>query len=358
MARAWHLTSRPEGLPTAENFALKDYELPELGDGMVHVRNLLAVGRPLHARADERGEVLHPAVRARRADGGRRARRGRRIQCRGLRARRPGRAHGRLARRGRASRQGAAQGAADPRRRAAGVPRHPRHARRDRLFRAVRRRSGQGRRPRVRLGGGRRGRLGGGADGQGQGHDRHRLRARRGEMRFRPLARRRRGDRLHRRAADRKPARGGARRHRRLFRQCRRRPSRRRFRPRPAQRALRLVRDDRRLQQPRADGFRYIIRVIAMRITVRGFLYGDYVSRLGEFYAEVGAWVASGKVKSHDTDRRRPRAGAGRLPRPVQRRQHRQDAGSESSARSCSSPGCRSAVRGGALPCAAPSCRG
>ncbi len=50
-----------------------------------------------------------------------------------------------------------------------------------------------------------------------------------------------------------------------------------------------------------AMAFRYIIRVIAMRITVRGFLYGDYVSRLGEFYSEVGAWVASGRVKSHET---------------------------------------------------------
>jgi hypothetical protein len=47
--------------------------------------------------------------------------------------------------------------------------------------------------------------------------------------------------------------------------------------------------------------FKYMIRVIAMRITVRGFLYGDFVSRLGEFYRDVGAWVASGKVKSHDT---------------------------------------------------------
>ena len=47
--------------------------------------------------------------------------------------------------------------------------------------------------------------------------------------------------------------------------------------------------------------FRYVIRVIAMRITVRGFLYGDYVERLGEFYSEVGAWVASGKVQSHET---------------------------------------------------------
>ena len=39
MARAWHLTSRPQGLPTHDNFALKDVELPALGDGMVRVRN-------------------------------------------------------------------------------------------------------------------------------------------------------------------------------------------------------------------------------------------------------------------------------------------------------------------------------
>jgi NADPH-dependent curcumin reductase CurA len=39
MARAWHLTSRPSGLPTLDNFALKDIELPPLGDGMVRVAN-------------------------------------------------------------------------------------------------------------------------------------------------------------------------------------------------------------------------------------------------------------------------------------------------------------------------------
>ena len=39
MARAWHLMSRPQGLPTNENFALKEIELPPLSDGMVHVRN-------------------------------------------------------------------------------------------------------------------------------------------------------------------------------------------------------------------------------------------------------------------------------------------------------------------------------
>ena len=47
--------------------------------------------------------------------------------------------------------------------------------------------------------------------------------------------------------------------------------------------------------------FRYIIRVIAMRITMRGFLYGDYVSRLDEFYRDMSEWVASGKVKPAET---------------------------------------------------------
>ena len=47
--------------------------------------------------------------------------------------------------------------------------------------------------------------------------------------------------------------------------------------------------------------FRYIIRVIAMRITMRGFLYGDYVSRIDEFYRDMSEWVASGKVKPAET---------------------------------------------------------
>ena len=47
--------------------------------------------------------------------------------------------------------------------------------------------------------------------------------------------------------------------------------------------------------------FRYIIRIIAMRITMRGFLYGDYVSRLDQFYRDMGEWVASGKVKPSET---------------------------------------------------------
>ena len=47
--------------------------------------------------------------------------------------------------------------------------------------------------------------------------------------------------------------------------------------------------------------FRYIIRMIAMRVTMKGFLYGDYVPRLDEFYREMGALIASGKVKSQET---------------------------------------------------------
>ena len=39
MPRAWHLVSRPQGRPTHDNFALKEIELPQLGDGMIRVRN-------------------------------------------------------------------------------------------------------------------------------------------------------------------------------------------------------------------------------------------------------------------------------------------------------------------------------
>ena len=39
MARAWYLMSRPQGLPTDENFALKEFDLPPLAAGQVRVRN-------------------------------------------------------------------------------------------------------------------------------------------------------------------------------------------------------------------------------------------------------------------------------------------------------------------------------
>ena len=47
--------------------------------------------------------------------------------------------------------------------------------------------------------------------------------------------------------------------------------------------------------------FRYIMRVIAMRIMLKGFIFTDYLSRMGEFIADMGAMVASGQVKERDT---------------------------------------------------------
>ena len=61
MARAWHLTSRPEGTPTPENFALRDYELPKLEDGMIHVRNLwLSVDPYMRGRMNESKSYIPP----------------------------------------------------------------------------------------------------------------------------------------------------------------------------------------------------------------------------------------------------------------------------------------------------------
>jgi len=39
LAKGWHLKSRPEGLPAADNFELRDIALPAVGEGMIRVRN-------------------------------------------------------------------------------------------------------------------------------------------------------------------------------------------------------------------------------------------------------------------------------------------------------------------------------
>ena len=39
MPRAWHLMNRPQGIPTAENFEMKEIALPPLADGQIRVRN-------------------------------------------------------------------------------------------------------------------------------------------------------------------------------------------------------------------------------------------------------------------------------------------------------------------------------
>jgi NADPH-dependent curcumin reductase CurA len=51
--------------------------------------------------------------------------------------------------------------------------------------------------------------------------------------------------------------------------------------------------------QPMA--LRYILRIIAARIRIQGFLFTDYMPRMGEFYAEMAPWIAGGQVKSRDT---------------------------------------------------------
>ena len=46
---------------------------------------------------------------------------------------------------------------------------------------------------------------------------------------------------------------------------------------------------------------RYIMRIIAMRIRLQGFIYTDYLGQLGDFYREVGGMIASGQMKPRDT---------------------------------------------------------
>ena len=54
MAKAWHLTQRPQGKPTHDDVALEEYDLPELDDGMIHVRNRwLSVDPYMRARMDD-----------------------------------------------------------------------------------------------------------------------------------------------------------------------------------------------------------------------------------------------------------------------------------------------------------------
>ena len=53
--------------------------------------------------------------------------------------------------------------------------------------------------------------------------------------------------------------------------------------------------------EPRS--FRYIMRMISARITVKGFIYTDYLPEMGDFYRDMGGWIASGQVKSRETVR-------------------------------------------------------
>ena len=61
MPRAWHLKSRPQGIPTADNFELAPLDLPPLDDGMVRVANRwLSVDPYMRGRMNEGKSYVPP----------------------------------------------------------------------------------------------------------------------------------------------------------------------------------------------------------------------------------------------------------------------------------------------------------
>ncbi|HEX6661282.1 MAG TPA: NADP-dependent oxidoreductase [Sphingomicrobium sp.] len=71
MPRAWHLMSRPQGLPTQENFALKEIDLPPVGEGQMRVRNLwLSVDPYMRGRMNDVKSYVPPFQVGAPMDGG------------------------------------------------------------------------------------------------------------------------------------------------------------------------------------------------------------------------------------------------------------------------------------------------
>ena len=61
MPKAWHLKSRPEGLPTTDNFELRDIDLPDVGQGMIRVRNRwLSVDPYMRGRMNDAKSYVPP----------------------------------------------------------------------------------------------------------------------------------------------------------------------------------------------------------------------------------------------------------------------------------------------------------
>jgi NADPH-dependent curcumin reductase CurA len=61
MTRAWHLKSRPDGLPTADNFDLREIELPKVGKGQLRVKNLwLSVDPYMRGRMNDVKSYVPP----------------------------------------------------------------------------------------------------------------------------------------------------------------------------------------------------------------------------------------------------------------------------------------------------------
>ena len=61
MSRAWHLVSRPDGMPTAQKFDLREVALPTLQDGQLRVRNLwLSVDPYMRGRMNDVKSYVPP----------------------------------------------------------------------------------------------------------------------------------------------------------------------------------------------------------------------------------------------------------------------------------------------------------
>jgi NADPH-dependent curcumin reductase CurA len=52
---------------------------------------------------------------------------------------------------------------------------------------------------------------------------------------------------------------------------------------------------------PTPMSLRFLMRIIAARIQLKGFIVFDFQARMGEFHRDMGQWLASGAVKPHET---------------------------------------------------------
>jgi NADPH-dependent curcumin reductase CurA len=48
---------------------------------------------------------------------------------------------------------------------------------------------------------------------------------------------------------------------------------------------------------------RYMMRVISARIMIKGFIYTDFMAEMPDFYRDMGGWIAGGQVRSRETVR-------------------------------------------------------
>ena len=72
---------------------------------------------------------------------------------------------------------------------------------------------------------------------------------------------------------------------------------------------------------------RFIARLIAMRIRLKGFIVFDYQPRMEEFFAAMVPWLKSGQVKAQETVVEGLEKAPEAFPRIVFRAEYREDVG-------------------------------